>query len=50
MTPESRQNLTDRLVEGYVQFIWRHRGSTLFLLSVITAYWMYQGFTLRLCG
>jgi hypothetical protein len=43
MTIETPQkSLTDRIVEGYVAFIWRHRPITLAVLLAITAFWAFQ--------
>ncbi len=43
MTTETPQkSLTDRIVEGYVAFIWRHRPITLAVLLAITAFWAFQ--------
>ena len=43
MTTETTQkSLTDRIVEGYVAFIWRHRPITLAILLALTAFWAYQ--------
>jgi uncharacterized protein len=43
MTTETTQkSLTDRIVEAYVAFIWRHRPITLAILLALTAFWAYQ--------
>lgn len=43
MTPETQQKgLTDRIVEAYVAFIWRHRPAVLLVLLAITAFWAFQ--------
>lgn len=43
MTNEtSQKGLTDRIVEGYVAFIWRHRPIVLLILLAITGFWAYQ--------
>ena len=43
MTTETTQkSLTDRIVEAYVAFIWRHRPITLTILLALTGFWAYQ--------
>jgi hypothetical protein len=43
MTTETPQRgLTDRIVEGYVAFIWRHRPLYLVILLAITVFWAYH--------
>ncbi|MGE0679697.1 MAG: RND family transporter [Candidatus Binatia bacterium] len=41
-TETSQKGLTDRLVEGYVAFIWRHRPFVLLVLLAVTGFWAYQ--------
>jgi hypothetical protein len=38
----SQKSLTDRIIERYVAFIWRHRPIVLCLLLVVTGFWAYQ--------
>jgi len=43
MTTETTQKgLTDRIVEGYVAFLWRHRPAVLLVMVALTAFWLYQ--------
>ncbi|MEW6298750.1 MAG: efflux RND transporter permease subunit [Thermodesulfobacteriota bacterium] len=43
MANETQQkSLTDRIVEGYVAFIWRHRPIVLVIILAITAFWAYH--------
>lgn len=43
MTPETQQKgLTDRIVEAYVAFIWRHRPAVLLVLLVATVFWAFH--------
>ena len=43
MTTETpRKGLTDRIVESYVAFIWRHRPTVLLVLLAITVFWAFQ--------
>jgi len=42
VTETPQKSLTDRIVEAYVAFIWRHRPITLGILLAITAFWAYQ--------
>jgi predicted RND superfamily exporter protein len=37
-----QKGLTDRIVEAYVNFIWRHRPITLVILLTVTAFWLLQ--------
>lgn len=41
-TEIQQKGLTDRIVETYVNFIWRHRPMTLTILLAITAFWVFQ--------
>ena len=36
------KSLTDRLVERYVRFLWRHRPAVLCILGAITIFWAFQ--------
>ena len=43
MTTETTQKgLTDRIVEGYVAFLWRHRPTVLLVVLALTVFWLYQ--------
>lgn len=43
MTNEtSQKSLTDRIVEGYVAFLWRHRPAVLLVLFAVTCFWAYH--------
>jgi hypothetical protein len=37
-----KKGLTDRIVEAYVAFIWRHRPIVLVILALITVFWAYH--------
>ncbi len=39
---QRHKSLTDRLVERYVRFLWRHRPAVLCLLGAITVFWAFQ--------
>jgi uncharacterized protein len=41
-THEIKKGLTDRIVEAYVAFIWRHRPIVMVLLLAITVFWAWQ--------
>lgn len=42
MTHEVRRGLTDRLIEGYIRFLWRRRALVLVLLGAVTVFWALQ--------
>jgi len=42
MTQTLQKSFTNRLVETYVQFIWRHQPITLCLLGAVTVFWLSQ--------
>src|SRR5262249_6868675 len=42
MTDLARRSFTDRTAESYVDFIWRHRALTLFILGITTLFWLWQ--------
>jgi predicted RND superfamily exporter protein len=43
MARETQQkSLTDRIIEAYVTFLWRHRPSVLVVILAITVFWAYH--------
>lgn len=36
------KNLTDRVIEAYVAFLWRHRPAVLLIILAITVFWAYH--------
>jgi predicted RND superfamily exporter protein len=41
-TEPQHKSFTDRLVEGYVDFIWRHRPIVLVILLLVTVFWAWH--------
>jgi hypothetical protein len=37
-----KKGLTDRIVEAYIAFIWRHRPIVLLIIALITVFWAYH--------
>lgn len=42
MTDLTQKSFTDRIIEGYVDFIWRHRPLALAIIGAATLFWLLQ--------